>query len=70
MLSQEGQGLGKLRQGIVTPLIAQKSGARSGVIVNAKEQSNGSGEAHQDKRARVGPSIQVTVEVEACQPLP
>ena len=55
---QEGQGLGKTRQGITTPLVAQKTTARSGVIVNAEEQSNGSG-AHQDKRARVGPAIQV-----------
>jgi hypothetical protein len=55
---QEGQGLGKSRQGITTPLVAQKTTARSGVIVNAKEQSNGSG-VHQDKRARVGPAIQV-----------
>jgi len=34
---KEGQGLGRARQGMVTPLVAQKTDARSGVIVNAAE---------------------------------
>ena len=54
---QEGQGLGKSRQGIVAPLVAQKTAARSGVIVVGKEQQPTNG--HQDKRARVGPALQV-----------
>ena len=43
---KEGQGLGKLRQGMVTPLVAQKTDARSGVIVNA--------EGPPEKRPRTG----------------
>ena len=43
---KEGQGLGKLRQGMVTPLVAQKTDARSGVIVNA--------EGPPEKRTRTG----------------
>ena len=34
---KEGQGLGKSDQGMTTPLMAKKDGARSGVIVNAPE---------------------------------
>lgn len=33
---KEGEGLGKERQGIATPLIAQKTDNRSAVIVKAK----------------------------------
>ena len=58
---QEGQGLGKSRQGIVAPLVAQKTAARSGVIVVGKEQQPSNG--HQDKRARAGPALQVGVAV-------
>eukprot|EP00899_Mesostigma_viride_P025879 jgi/Mesvir1/6476/Mv19550-RA.1 len=35
---KEGQGLGKSRQGMTTPLVARKSDRRSGVIVNAEER--------------------------------
>lgn len=58
---QEGQGLGKSRQGIIAPLVAQKTAARSGVIVVGKEQQPSNG--HQDKRARAGPALQVGVAV-------
>ncbi|CAK7324432.1 unnamed protein product [Dovyalis caffra] len=34
---KEGQGLGKLEQGITTPLMAKKTDRRAGVIVNASE---------------------------------
>jgi len=34
---KEGKGLGKQDQGMTTPLMAKKDGARSGVIVNAPE---------------------------------
>jgi splicing factor 45 len=34
---REGEGLGRNRQGISTPLMAQKRGDRAGVIVNAPE---------------------------------
>ncbi|KAK9155143.1 hypothetical protein Sjap_002623 [Stephania japonica] len=34
---KEGQGLGKLEQGITTPLMAKKTDKRAGVIVNASE---------------------------------
>ena len=54
---QEGQGLGKSRQGIIAPLVAQKTAARSGVIVVGKEQQPSN--VHHDKRARVGPALQV-----------
>jgi splicing factor 45 len=36
---KEGQGLGKDDQGMTTPLMAKKDGARSGVIVNAPEMN-------------------------------
>ncbi|KAG8385215.1 hypothetical protein BUALT_Bualt03G0019000 [Buddleja alternifolia] len=36
---QQGQGLGKLEQGITTPLVAKKTDKRGGVIVNASESS-------------------------------
>lgn len=36
---KEGQGLGKLEQGITTPLVAKKTDKRGGVIVNASESS-------------------------------
>ncbi|KAK9830194.1 hypothetical protein WJX72_010226 [[Myrmecia] bisecta] len=32
----EGEGLGKNRQGMITPLVAQKTGGRTGVIANAE----------------------------------
>lgn len=35
---KEGEGLGKMRQGMATPLIAQKTDKRSGVIVNAEHK--------------------------------
>ncbi len=49
---KEGQGLGKTRQGMVTPLVAQKTDARSGVIVNADDRSAAAGLP--EKRARTG----------------
>ena len=49
---KEGQGLGKTRQGMVTPLVAQKTDARSGVIVNADDRSAAAGLP--EKRARSG----------------
>ena len=48
---KEGQGLGKLRQGMVTPLVAQKTDARSGVIINAEERGG-----PPEKRPRTGAS--------------
>ncbi|KAG8365661.1 hypothetical protein BUALT_Bualt18G0129200 [Buddleja alternifolia] len=36
---KKGQGLGKLEQGITTPLMAKKTDKRAGVIVNASESS-------------------------------
>ena len=50
---KEGQGLGKSMQGIVTPLIAQKIDARSGVIINAKDGSSADGTEHLDKRLKM-----------------
>lgn len=35
---REGEGLGKARQGMATPLIAQKTDKRSAVIVNAEKR--------------------------------
>ncbi|KAL5577379.1 hypothetical protein UlMin_019078 [Ulmus minor] len=35
---KQGQGLGKLEQGITTPLMAKKTDRRAGVIVNASEK--------------------------------
>lgn len=37
---KEGQGLGKLEQGITTPLMAKKTDRRAGVIVNASESKS------------------------------
>jgi hypothetical protein len=34
---REGEGLGRNKQGISTPLMAQKRGDRAGIIVNAPE---------------------------------
>lgn len=56
---REGQGLGRNRQGMATPLVAQKTAAHAGVIVNA--------ELPPDKRPRLqgaafnGPPTQVLV---------
>lgn len=50
---KEGQGLGRTKQGIVTPLIAQKTDSRSGVIINAS-----SGHGLPDKSPRIGTSVQ------------
>ncbi|KAL2524405.1 DNA-damage-repair/toleration protein [Abeliophyllum distichum] len=36
---EEGQGLGKQKQGITTPLVAKKTDMRAGVIVNASESN-------------------------------
>ena len=40
---REGEGLGRNKQGIATPLIAQKRGDRAGVIVNAPDLTTGGG---------------------------
>lgn len=37
---KQGQGLGKLEQGITTPLMAKKTDRRAGVIVNASENKS------------------------------
>lgn len=49
---KEGEGLGKERQGIATPLIAQKTDNRSAVIVKAK---------HLTKPEPTNPPIQVNL---------
>ena len=36
---QEGQGLGRTKQGMTTPLVAQKLDSRSGVIINAASRA-------------------------------
>eukprot|EP01025_Chloroclados_australasicus_P006456 TRINITY_DN12082_c1_g2_i6.p2 TRINITY_DN12082_c1_g2~~TRINITY_DN12082_c1_g2_i6.p2 ORF type:complete len:257 (+),score=65.42 TRINITY_DN12082_c1_g2_i6:165-935(+) len=52
---KEGQGLGKQQQGMATPLIAQKTDKRSGIIVNAQTQITHSGENQEDpKRQKKG----------------
>eukprot|EP01023_Acetabularia_acetabulum_P036217 TRINITY_DN3424_c5_g1_i1.p1 TRINITY_DN3424_c5_g1~~TRINITY_DN3424_c5_g1_i1.p1 ORF type:complete len:350 (-),score=79.77 TRINITY_DN3424_c5_g1_i1:397-1446(-) len=40
---KEGQGLGRQQQGMATPLIAQKTDKRSGIIVNAESQLSHNG---------------------------
>jgi len=60
---KEGEGLGKHRQGMSTPLVAQKTDKRAGVIVNAEaaagSRTRPGGEAEPaDKKARVGSALQ------------
>jgi hypothetical protein len=50
---REGEGLGKHKQGIATPLVAQKVAAGAGVIVAASEM------APPEKRQRTGAVLQV-----------
>ncbi len=50
-----GEGLGRERQGISTPLIMQKTNARAGVIVNAEPQLPAGGPP--DKKPRTGVQI-------------
>lgn len=49
---REGEGLGKERQGMATPLIAQKTDRRSAVIVNA-ELKKSQAEAIELKKQKV-----------------
>ncbi|CAD7694646.1 unnamed protein product [Ostreobium quekettii] len=54
---KEGEGLGKMRQGMATPLIAQKTDKRSGVIVNA-EQKKSADMPPPEKKPRLGAAFE------------
>ncbi|XP_021751170.1 DNA-damage-repair/toleration protein DRT111, chloroplastic-like [Chenopodium quinoa] len=52
---KQGQGLGKLEQGITTPLMAKKTDRRAGVIVNAsetKQQQQQQQQQQQEKKVK------------------
>ncbi|KAI8463667.1 MAG: hypothetical protein J3K34DRAFT_494743 [Monoraphidium minutum] len=54
---REGEGLGRNRQGIATPLVAQKRGDHAAIIVSAPERPRPDGEAPPEKRPRPGASL-------------
>eukprot|EP00798_Chlamydomonas_sp_ICE-L_P030085 gene30085-35046_t len=53
---KEGDGLGSRRQGMTTPLMAQKTDKRSGLIVSA--EANHTSESPAEKKQRTGAAIQ------------
>ncbi|KNA23355.1 hypothetical protein SOVF_025640 [Spinacia oleracea] len=50
---KQGQGLGKLEQGITTPLMAKKTDRRAGVIVNASETKQQQQQQQQQQEKKV-----------------
>ena len=61
LLCSAGEGLGRNRQGISTPLVMQKTNARAGVIVNAEnspaQQQQGGTPGPPEKKQHTGAAI-------------